>query len=235
MSDARTSRLALQGFKAMLPITAGVIPFGAVMGSVSAAADLTLFQTVSMNVLVFAGAAQLASVDLMTKHAASFVVVVTALIINLRFLLYSAAISPLVQRSRFWTKFFAAYLLTDQNYSVMIANERLFRSNSEALAFYFGASACMVLGWHASVVAGHVFGNFAPASWALDFAVPLSFITLLIPTIKNRKYLAVAAFSGAASILLRPLPYNLGLVVTALLAVALGARLSRRRPAPEAA
>ncbi len=219
-------KLFLSGFRAMLPVTTGVIPFGAVMGAVCADAHLSIWQTVGMNVVVFAGASQLAAVDLMQNHAASLVVVVTGLIINVRFLLYSAAMTPVVQRSTVATKLFCAYTLTDQGYAVMSSNESKFKNNSEAVRFYLGSTACMLISWHCSVLAGYVFGNFAPASWSLDFAVPLSFIALVIPTLKNRIYVAVAMFSSLVSLLLFDLPFKLGLVVTAILSIGVAVGLS---------
>lgn len=222
-------RVFYQGFRAMLPISTGIIPFGAVMGSVSADAKLSLFETVAMNVLMFAGASQLAAIDLMTKHAASAVVVVTGLIINLRFLLYSAAMSPVVHGSGTLTKLATSYLVTDQNYAVMSAHQEKLKTNHEAVVFYFGASVCMLTAWHLAVVAGHVFGNFAPASLALDYAVPLSFVSLVIPTLKNKVYVLVAAFSSVVSLVLYQMPYRTGLLTTALLAIAFAAVLTRKR------
>lgn len=225
----KSENLFLSGFRGMLPITTGVIPFGAVMGTVCAEAKLSFFQSITMNVVVYAGAAQLAAVELMTKNAASVVVIVTGLIINLRFLLYSAALSPVVQKSHFLTKFFCAYSLTDQGYAVMSAHQDKLKSNAEAILFYLGASVCMVITWQSSVVAGYVFGNFAPASLKLDFAVPLSFIALVIPTLKNKKYVVVTVFSSIVSLLLHPLPYRLGLIATALLAILLAFILTRKK------
>ncbi len=213
----------------MLPITTGIIPFGAVMGTVTADAHLSFFQSTVMNILVFAGASQLAAVDLMTKNAAVLVVVITGLIINLRFILYSAAMSPFLQKSPFWIKFFCAYSLTDQNYAVMSAHQDKLKTAADSVQFYIGASLCMTLVWHSSVILGFVFGNFAPPSFALDFAVPLSFVALVIPTIRNRKYFWVAAFSSVVSLLLQPLPYRMGLIVTALLAIGFATALTRKR------
>lgn len=214
----------------MLPISTGVVPFGAVMGTVAHDAGLNFTQTNVMNIIVFAGAAQLAAVDLMVHNAAAAVVIATGLIINLRFILYSAALSPLVQKSNFLVKFLAAYCITDQNYAVMTANESKFKSNAEALAFYFGASLCMVLAWDLSVVGGFIFGNFAPQAWALEYAVPLSFLALVMPTIKKgRKYIAVAVFSTVMSVLLHNVPYKLGLIFTALLSISFGVILSRKK------
>lgn len=223
-----TNHFAL-GFRETIPILTGVIPFGAVMGTVSAEAHLTFFQTMFMNFFVFSGAAQLASIELMTKHAASVVVVATGLVINLRFLLYSAAVSPVVQRSPFLVKLLCAHSLTDQSYAVMSSHQEKLKTNSETLQFYFGTAACMFISWQVGVVAGFIFGNVAPASWALDYAVPLSFLALVIPTLKNRKYITIAIFSSVVSILLHPLPYRTGLLGTAVLSVGLAYFLTRKR------
>lgn len=213
----------------MAPVLTGVIPFGAVMGTVYSEANLSLTQSVGMNIIVFAGASQLAAVDLMTKNAASFIVIMTGLIINLRFLLYSAALSPVVQRSNFFIKIFSAYLLTDQGYAVMSANESKLKSNADSTMFYLGASVCMMIVWHSSVFAGYIFGNFAPASISLDFAVPLSFVALVMPTIKNKTYFIVAFFSSALSLFLYQLPFKLGLIVTAIASIVLAAYLSKTK------
>lgn len=213
----------------MIPIIPGIVPFGAVMGSVCAAAKLDLVKTVGMNVLVFAGSAQLAAVELMTRDSASFVVVATGLIINLRFLLYSAAMAPHMQQANGLTKFAVAYTLTDQSYAVVTANHAKLQNNVDTVSFYFGTVALMVLAWHGSVVAGYIFGNFAPVNWALDYAVPLSFVALVVPTLKTKNHVYVTIFASLVSLLLKPLPYNMGLIVTALLAVILGAQLSRKK------
>ncbi len=217
------------GFKAMIPILTGAIPFGAVVGTVCFEAKLSLTQSMGMDFIVYAGASQLAAVDLMTKNAASLIVILTGLIINLRFLLYSAALSPIVQRSNFLIKLFCAHTLTDQAYAVMSANDHKLKSATDATQFYLGASVCMFIAWHTSVYAGYVFGNFAPASLSLDFAVPLSFVALVIPTIKNKKYLYVALFSSALSLLLYTLPFKSGLMITALSSIGLATFLTRNK------
>lgn len=219
----------VMGFKLMIPITTGIIPFGAVVGTLCSEAKFSFLQTMGMNIFVYAGASQLAAIDLMTRNALSIVVIVSGLVINLRFLLYSAAMSPFLQKSSFLTKFFSAHMLTDQSYAVMSANQDKLPTNKAAVDFYFGASFCMILVWQLSVVAGFIFGNFAPPSWGLDFGVPLSFVALVIPTLKNSKYVIVALFSAVVSVLLYSLPFKVGLIVTACLSIMLAAFLSRRR------
>lgn len=212
----------------MLPITTGIIPFGAVMGTVSAEVKLTLFQTVCMNVLVFAGASQMASLDLLVKHTPILVVVFTGIVINLRFLLYSAAIAPNLENASFLKRVVTAYFLTDQNYAVMSANTSKWTQASERIWFYLGASSCMVLAWHGAVISGFIFGNFAPASWSLDFAVPLSFVALIIPTLKSRMHWLVAGVSLSTALLTHELPMRLGLIVSAVIAMSAAIFLIKR-------
>ncbi len=217
------------GFRSVLPIISGIIPFGAVMGSAFAESKLEFWQAMLMNTTVYAGAAQLATTDLMKMNAALFVVIGSGLIINLRFLLYSAAMSPYVKEATPLIKFLCAFTLTDQSYAAMTANHDKFNTNSEATQFYLGTAACMMLTWHSSVIAGFVFGNFAPASLALDFAIPLSFVALLIPTLKRRGHKVVALFSSVVSLLLNGFPLKTGLMVTALLSIGLAWIIIQRR------
>lgn len=219
------------GFKSILPIISGIVPFGAVMGSAFAEAKLSFFQAMLMNTAVYAGAAQLATTDLMKMNAAWFVVVATGLIINLRFLLYSAAMAPYMRETGFFQKFFVSFTLTDQSYAAMTANTDKISSNKEAIEFYLGTAVCMLLTWHAAVIAGFVFGNFAPASLALDFAIPLSFVALLVPTIKSKNHVIVTVFSSVVSIFLFNFPLKTGMMVTALLSMGLAWFLIQRKKA----
>jgi predicted branched-subunit amino acid permease len=217
------------GFVSVLPIVSGIIPFGAVMGSAFGEAQLSFWQAMLMNTTVYAGAAQLATTDLMKMNAAVFVVVATGLIINLRFLLYSAAMSPYLQSESLLIKLITAFTLTDQSFATMSGNTEKFSGNKEATHFYLGTAACMMVVWHTSVVGGFVFGNFAPAWLSLDFAVPLSFVALLIPTLKTKTHQMVALFSSILSILLNGLPLRTGLMVTAIFSIGLAWIVIKRR------
>src|SRR5689334_8785157 len=118
-----------QGFRAVFPLVSGIVPFGAVMGAAFYEAKLPFWHSIFMNTIVYAGASQLATVELMSLKAASFVVVITGLIINLRFLLYSAAMAPIVHDSSPIIKFLCAFSLTDQSYATMTANQDKFKNN----------------------------------------------------------------------------------------------------------
>lgn len=215
-----------KGALAMLPITPGIIPFGLVMGTVAADAGLSMFQTVAMNFIVFAGAAQLAAIELMLNQVETVVVIITGLVINLRFMLYSASLATKFANESILYKAIVSYTITDQSYTSLAANEHKLKA-SDKLLFYLGTSLVMIIVWQSSVVLGFIFGNFAPESISLDYAVPLSFVALVMPTLKNKLYWFVAVFCSILAIILKDLPYNLGLLVTACSGISLGMFLKR--------
>ncbi len=218
-----------KGFIAILPIASGVIPFGMVMGVVFAEANLSFLQAVLMNQVVYAGASQLATVSLMKLNTAILIVLATGLIINLRFMLYSAAMSPYLENANRWVKYFCAFTLTDQSYAAMTANQDKFKTNSEAVQFYMGTAVAMLITWHASVLFGYLFGNIAPPKLNLDYAIPLSFVALLVPALKTKTHYFIALFSAIASLVFYKAPLNTGLMISALLSIALAWLIIKRK------
>lgn len=210
------------GAKKILPIIPGVIPFGLIMGSLAVKHGLSVFETMSMNIIVFAGASQLAAVELMSQNSPAFIVILTGVVINLRFIMYSASLAPLMTEQASIKKIGLAYLATDQSYAVSVNEFGKFNNNADKTALYLGASVAMALSWHLSVLAGTIFGNFAPAALSLDFAVPLAFMSLVLPSITNKTLLVVVTVSSIAAVLAQSLPYNLGLIVATTLAMAAG-------------
>lgn len=216
-----------RGAKAMIPIIPAVLPFGLIMGAVGSTAQLSGIELSALNILVFAGASQLVAVDLLMKDVPSSVIVITGLVINLRMILYSVSLSEILKDSSITTKTIGSYLVTDQAYAVYTANSNELKSREEKVAFYLGAAMCMSFFWQFFVLIGFIFGNFLPASLNLDFAVPLSFIALAMPTLRNKKYYYVALVSSLLSIVFFNFPYNLGLLISGAIAMIFGSLLLR--------
>lgn len=230
-SNSLQTSLFKEGFLSILPIASGIIPFGLVMGAAFAEANLSLLQALFMDTVLYSGAAQLATTELMKLNTAVFVVVATGLIINARFLLYSAAMSPYLENANKWVKLFCSFTLTDQSYAAMTSRKTPFVTNEDAAQFYIGTAVAMMMAWHASVIIGFLFGNIAPAALNLDYAIPLSFVALLIPTLKTKSHMLVAVFSSVASLVFYGLPLRTGLMASALLAIGLSWILIQRKKA----
>ncbi len=215
------------GAKKLFPIIPGIIPFGLVMGAVGASTGATMMQAMGMNLLVFAGAAQLATLDLLVSGSTLTVIVMTGVFINLRFMMYSAALSSEVQSLKWYHKLLVAFFITDQSYAVASLEFANIEIKSDKLKFYMGASLLMFVVWHLSTLAGFIFGNFAPEQLSLDFVVPLAFMTLVVPAIKNYKMLIVAILAMVLGLAFKNVPYKLGLIFASFIAIAVGLLLDK--------
>ncbi len=220
---------ALDGARTVAPILLGVLPFGLVVGVTAVEAGLSPLQAVGMSVIVFAGAAQLAAIELLGRSAPAAVVVVTALVVNLRMVMYSASLAPYLRRLSAPARWVSAYVLTDQAYAVSLAE---FRETAPAersrLWYYLGGAVSLWVTWQAATVFGAVAGAAVPDGLSLEFAVPLTFLALVFPAISDRHTAAVAGVSGAVGVGTAVLPFDLGLVTAAVVGVALGVALDHR-------
>ncbi|MDQ3324525.1 MAG: AzlC family ABC transporter permease [Actinomycetota bacterium] len=223
--DAVTGVGMRDGAKTVLPILVGVIPFGFIIGLTAVQTGLGLAGAVIFSVVIYAGAAQLAALNLLGVGASLPVVVGTALVINVRFLLYSASLAPhLAEQSR-RRRLLAAYLLTDQAYAVSLVRFRERLDPRSRWRFYLGAGVAMWVTWQLSTVAGALGGGTVPASVPLGFAVPLAFLALLVPNVTDRPTVAAAVVSGVVAVVAAPLS-GAALPVAAVSGVAAGAALA---------
>ena len=210
------------GFKAQLPVLLGVVPFAMIFGVTAVSLDLPAVQAMGMSLIVFAGAAQLVALQLLSSGAPALVILASTFFINLRFMMYSASLAPHLQEASSTRKSGLAYLLTDQAYAVSMA---YFTEQPHAAhkPFYFmGAGFIMAVTWQISTAVGIFLGAQVPASWSLDFAVPLTFLALVFPSLKDRPSALAAVGAGLTAVLGSNLPYNLGLIIAALTGILIG-------------
>ncbi|MEF8783583.1 MAG: AzlC family ABC transporter permease [Haloarculaceae archaeon] len=210
-----------RGIRDVAPLLLGVAPFGAVAGIAAVNAGLDIFQAVGMSFVIFAGASQLAALELLGSDAPIAVVVVTAVVINLRMLMYSASIAPYFREFGAKWKALLAYVLTDQAYALSISNYRAGRS-LDRKAYYLGAAVTLWAVWQVTTVAGVVLGAGVPEEWGLEFAVPLVFLALLVPAMEDRTTTLAAVVGGGVAVAGVDLPLNLGLLVGATVGIVAG-------------
>jgi 4-azaleucine resistance transporter AzlC len=224
----------LAGLAAVVPVLLGVLPFGMIYGALAVRSGLSPGAALAMSSIVFAGSAQFVAVKLVAAGAPPPVIVLTTFILNLRHVLYSASIAPYFRQLRPFGHWAAAYFLTDEAYAVAIAEferarargrpdgEAADRPLAPHAAFYFGAGMTLWVTWQLSSAAGVFLGTAIPATWELDFALPLTFIALVIPFLTDRASLGAALTAGLAAVALHALPFRLGLLVAAILGIAVG-------------
>ncbi len=223
----------LRGVRDELPILVGTTPFGLIYGVSAVGAHIPATMAQAMSFVIFAGSAQFVTAQLIGAGLPALVIIVTAVVVNLRHLLYSASIAPYTRHlNRFW-RIVLAYLLTDEAYAVAITH---YREGDDAAAhstgahsyrhwYFLGAGLALWSCWQLSTAVGVFLGANVPASWSLDFTLPLTFIALVVPTLRDRPAVAAALAAGFVAILAVPLPLKSGIIVATLAGLVVGVSL----------
>lgn len=229
MPYTRKSEL-FSGIKAELPITLSVIPFGLIFGVLVTSAGVPPLLGQSMSSIIFAGSAQFIAAQLIGSGASIPILWLTIFFVNIRHLLYSTSLAPYVGHLSAGWKALLAYLLTDEAYVVSI----LHYDDQEIPLhfkhwFFLGSGLTLWTVWQLSTAAGIFLGAQIPSSWSLDFTLALTFIGMLIPSLKTSPVIAAALVAGIVALLTFNLPYNLYLVLAALAGISAGTILENRR------
>lgn len=217
----------LSGIRAELPLLLGVVPFGLIFGVLGLAAGLPAWAVVLSSSLVFGGSSQVVFVQLWGAATPPAVVATTVGVVNLRHLLYSAAVAEYLRELPWRWKLLLAYLLTDEAFAAALPRLRDGPASPHRHVFLLGTGVTLWTGWQLSTLGGVLLGAALPASWSLDFSIALTFIALLVLSVHRRSD-AWAALAAAAAVLpAQALPHKLGLLVAAGVGIAVGLGLRR--------
>lgn len=222
MTAARAFR---SGLAIGLPFAVVAVPFGMVFGVIAAETGLSVVQAGAFSLLVGAGAAQLAALQLIADGAPLAIIILTATAVNLRLAMYSASLAPHLGAAPLRHRLWVAFFLVDQAYAASILQ---FDRTPDwpigaKLAYYGGTIAPVVPAWLLASVAGAVAGDRLPPSLPLDFFVPLTFLALIGPMLRTWPHAIAAGVSVVAALALAGLPWSLGLLAAGVIAMAAGA------------
>ncbi len=222
-APARQAYLA--GVRDGLPFVFVVIPFSLLFGVVATDAGLSLAQAMGFTVLVIAGAAQFAAVQMMMEDAAFALVLLAALAVNLRMAMYSASLVPYIGAAPLWQRALVAYLNFDQTYltSVTKYEHQPNMTVSERVQYFLGVATPITPLWYIMTLVGIYAGTAIPDAWALDFILPITFLAMVAPMLKSPAHVAAAAVSIIVALLLIGLPSGTGLLIAAFAAMVTGA------------
>ncbi|MBV7407922.1 AzlC family ABC transporter permease [Maritimibacter sp. DP1N21-5] len=224
MAQTPNRNMFTRGARDGLPFILVIVPFGMLFGVVATEAGLDLAQTMAMTVLVIAGASQFAAVSQMVDQAPIYMVLATSLAVNLRMAMYSASLAPHLGGLPLWKRAVAAYFLVDQ--SGVMGIERFEaepeRSMGEKFAYMMGLILPIAPLWYLGTWFGAVVGGRIPESFALDFAMPITFLAMVAPALKTLAHVAAAVTSVVLALALAWMPYGWGLIVAAVCAMIAG-------------
>lgn len=209
------------GARDVLPMLVGIFPFSMIVGVTAVDLGIAPIQAIAMSVMIFAGASQLAAIQLIGQAAPATLVVLTVLIVNLRFIMYSASIAPYFRQFNFFQKGIAAYMLTDPGFAVSITGFR--KEKRGRFSYYMGSAFFIWFAWQVGTILGVVVGSGIPEPLSLEFAIPLMFMALLFPNLQDKASKLTACVAGLVAVFAAGLPYSLGIITAALIAMGCGA------------
>lgn len=228
--------VALAGARDTIPLVIGTTPFAIIFGTLAVAAGLPPVAALAMSAIVFAGSAQFISISLIGGGAALPVIWLTTFVVNLRHALYSATLQPVARDWPLPWRALLAFWLTDECFAVI---ERRLQTAGEtdALPYALGSMLFFYLNWLTWTGIGALLGHQIPglAALGLDFAMIATFAAMAAPQLKAATPVLVAASAGGVAWLGHGLPYKLGLVLAALVGVAVGVALDFRQRGASAA
>jgi 4-azaleucine resistance transporter AzlC len=221
----QTMKSFLAGVRAESPLLIGVFPFGLIYGALAIGAGISPAAAQMMSSIVFAGSSQFIAAQLIHDAAPGLVIVLTIAVVNLRHMLYSASVAPYIEHLPARWKTLLAYLLTDEAYAATIIHYEEDGFTPTGHWFFFGAGLALWTTWQVSSALGIFLGAALPSSWPLDFAIPLTFIAMVMPVLKDKPIVAAAVSAGTVALLANILPFKLGLILAALVGIFTGTYL----------
>ncbi|KAA0972592.1 AzlC family ABC transporter permease [Aureimonas fodinaquatilis] len=192
------SREFRAGLRDVGPILVPMLPFGTIYGALAIDAGLTPAQALGMSVFVYAGASQMAALQLIVLAAPMWAVLLSMLIINFRHVLYSASVGRSLNRFSPMAKAAAFFVLVDPSFA---AAEARAARGTLTKTYYFTYSLTLYIVWFAATLAGIVFGGLIENSraFALDFVLPVYFLAQAMAFQKRPGFFPVAGASVLAS------------------------------------
>lgn len=221
----------LAGARDTIPLIIGAIPFGIIYGTLAQASGLSFQAAMAMSLIVFAGSSQFIAIGLVAAGTAWPMIVATTFVVNLRHLLYAATLLPFLKGLPGRWKAALAFWLTDESFAVAVKRYSRMDDSANKHWYQLGSSLFMYVNWQICTLIGLTVGQMFPRieSWGLDFAMPATFIGMVLPYVRNRPMVLCVVVAAGVALLTNGLPHKAGLMLASLAGVAAGVMAERRR------
>ena len=209
------SKIFLKGIVDVSPLMIPVVPFGLIFGILAIDIGFTPLATMGMSLIIFGGASQIVLLQLFSGGASSLVIISSVGAVNSRHLLYGAVVSEHVSDLKLFWKIIISYFLIDQAFAR--SNEYFKKNNDKNKYFHLigGGVTCWVI-WQTTTFLGIILGSAIPEKLGLSFAVPLTFLALLVNDFRKMINLIVIIISGlVATFGYNYIPYKAYVIVAA--------------------
>jgi len=220
-------RVFLRGILDVSPLMIPVVPFGLIFGVLSIDIGFSPIETMGMSLIVFGGASQIILLQLFSGGASSLVIISSVGAVNSRHLLYGAVVSEHLSDLKLIWKIVISYFLVDQAFA---RSNEYFKKNKDTNKYFHlfgGGITCWVI-WQTTTFLGIVLGAFIPEKLGLSFAVPLTFLALLVNDFRKLINVIVIITSGlVATFGFNYVPYKAYVIVAGVIALFTAAILTK--------
>jgi len=219
----------MDGVRALAPASLAIGVWGLVTGVAMVKVGLTQSLALGMTLVVYAGSAQLTSLPLILAGAPIWLIFLASFVVNLRFVIFSAAFHPFFRRYSAWKRLVMGYFSSDIGFVLFMPrySDAPVKGTAEQTGFFWGVAAGNWLVWQVSSIVGVVVGALIPAAWSLEFAAVLALMSIVVPMAKGRPVLAAIVAAAVVGWAGQPLPLRLGLVAAVIAGVTAGMLVER--------
>jgi predicted branched-subunit amino acid permease len=213
-----------EGFVAVRPALIATFTWGLVTGVAMVKSGLSDSGAALMTLFVYAGSAQLTSLPLIAAGAPLWLIFAAGLIVNLRFLIFSAALQPYFQSLPWHKRLTYGYFSTDMSFVLFMPRfgQAKVKGTEAQRAFFLGTIVPGWLAWQSSSMLGILLGSFVPSAWSLDFAAVLALMAITIPLANSRPMLVAMLAAAITAWAAQGLPLRLGLLAAVVAGIVMG-------------
>ena len=231
-----------EGTRAIAGLLFATGTWGLVTGVAMVKSGLTESMALAMTLLVYAGSAQLTSLPLIITGAPIWLIFAAGLVVNLRFLIFAAALHPYFRHLPWQRRLALGYFTTDMSFVLFMPRygEAKVRGTAEQVGFFVGCILPGWFSWQIPSILGIYLGSQVPTEWSPEFAALLALLAITVPLINGRPVLLASIAAGIVAWVAQPLPLRLGLALAVVAGIATGlwaerakSRLSARKSEPQ--
>ena len=205
------------GFFDVAPHLLSVIPFGIIFGAIGIELGFDPIMTYATSLIIFGGASQIVFLQLLSGGASSLIAITSVGVINSRHLLYGAVLSEHLSKLSLIKKLFISYFIVDQGFAV--SNVYLKNNSKQSFNYYhlLGSGITLWLCWQISTIIGIYLGSIVPEALGLKFAIPLTFIAIIINELRKIDHLIVMIVSGLAATFFYNAPFKSYILISPII------------------
>ncbi len=206
-----------KGFIDILPLLIPVIPFGIIFGAIGIELGFSPLITYATSLIIFGGASQIVFIQLLSGGASSLVAITSVGVINSRHFLYGAVFTEYLEKLTLIKKLILSYLITDQTFAVSSRYFKDHKINDNSHYHLFGAGITLWVTWQVTTLIGIFLGSVVPEEWGLKFAIPLTFLAIIISDFRKLDHVFVMLISGVSSLIFFDIPFKAYIIITPII------------------